>query len=326
MLKSTVLVTGGTGLVGNNLVRRLLSDGCAVRVLVRGSADLRPLESLDVEIVNGDVRDPAAVARACQGVQAVLHAAALIHIGWTKLELARDINVQGTRHVADAARRAGARLVHISSVDALGLGAADRPADEDTPCDGTPCTYVVTKRQSDQVVRQYVNDGLDAVIVHPCFMLGPWDWKPSSGQMLLAVAKQFTPVAPTGGCNVCDIRDVADGIIAAWHTGQRGRGYILGGHNMRYLDLWRLFAEVTGGGKPLFRAGPLMRIIGGRFGDLRARLTGREPELNSAAVAMSCQYHYYTSARAAAELGYRCRPARETVQDAWQWLQQYGYA
>ncbi len=326
-LTKPVLVTGATGLVGNNLVRCLLDQGQSVRVLVRTGADARPLEGLNVEAVRGDVRDRAAVERACEGVQAVLHAAALIHLGWTQRERAREINVQGTRHLVEAARRIGARLVHVSSVDALGAGSVDRPADEENYShEKVPCTYVLTKRESDQVVRQGVRDGLDAVIVHPGFMLGPWDWKPSSGRMLLAVAQQFTPVAPPGGCTVCDIRDVARGILAAWRSGRIGRSYILGGDNLRYLELWKLFAAVTGASAPSFRVGPLMRYAAGLWGDLRTRISGREPDVNSAAIAMSCQYHYYSSARAQTELDYRCRPVRESVQDAWQWFQKFGYA
>lgn len=322
-----VLVTGATGLVGNNVARRLLELGTAVRVLARDSCDPRPLEGLDLEIVRGDVRDAAAVRRACEGAEAVIHAAGLIHIGWTRLEAARAINVEGTRNVATAAREAGARLVHVSSVDTLGLGTLAQPADEETPPTGKiPCTYVVTKTEADEVVKQALAGGLEALIVHPCFMLGPWDWKPSSGRMLLAVARQFTPLAPTGGFNLCDVRDVADGILAAWQRGQTGRNYILGGHNMRYVDGWRLFAEVSGGKKPWFCAGPLMRVLGARGGDVLCKITGREPDVNSAAVAMSSQYHYYSSRRAETELGYHCRPARETVEDAWHWFCEHGYA
>ena len=119
-----ILVTGATGLVGNNVVRRLLADRRAVRVLSRATADPRPLAGLNVEIANGDVRDAAAVANAARGTQAIVHAAAYVRIGWTGLDEARAINVEGTRHVATAALNEGVKLVHVSSVDALGLARA----------------------------------------------------------------------------------------------------------------------------------------------------------------------------------------------------------
>lgn len=320
------LVTGATGLVGNNVVRSLLARGDQVRVLARNTSDSRPLQGLNVEIVRGDLQDPASLSAATDGAQAVIHLAALVHIGWSHSGRVRAVNVEGSRRVALAARDAGARMIHVSSVDALGIGSNGHPADEETPPGGkVPCCYVLSKQESEQVVLELVADGLDAVIVNPGFIFGPWDWKPSSGRMLLEVARRFTPVAPVGGCTLCDVRDVADGILAAVERGQSGRRYILGGHPMTYFDLWSLIADVTGGRAPAIKAGPLMRWIGGAAGDLRRRVTGLEPDLNSAAVRMSSLFHYYSSARAEAELGYHRRPAREAVESAWQWFLAHGY-
>jgi dihydroflavonol-4-reductase len=218
-------------------------------------------------------------------------------------------------------------MVHVSSVDALGVGSPDLPADEDSPREGkVPCSYVTTKRESEQAFLDEVSRGLDGIVVNPGFMLGPWDWKPSSGRMLLEVARRFTPFAPKGGCSVCDVRDVAAGILAALDRGAAGRRYILGGENLTYLDLWKRMSRVTGGSAPICRAGPLMRIIAGRGGDLIGRITGREPDVNSAAVGMSDLFHYYSIARAQEELGYVVRPLEESITDAWRWFQAEGYA
>src|SRR5205085_12112707 len=122
-------------------------------------------------------------------------------------------------------------------------------------------------------VLEEVARGLNAVIVNPGFMLGPWDWRPSSGRMMLEVATRFTPLAPVGSFNVCDVRDVSAGAIAAAKQGQTGRKYILGGHNLSYFELWKKMAQVAGKRGPLFPAGPLQRMIGGAFGDLWHRVT-----------------------------------------------------
>jgi dihydroflavonol-4-reductase len=143
--------------------------------------------------------------------------------------------------------------------------------------------------------------------------------------MLLEVAKRFTPLAPAGGFTVCDIRDVANGIQAAIERAPKGSQFILGGHNMRYIEAWNLFAEVSGGSRPWCPAGPVLRVLGGGCGDLMTKITGREPDVNSAAVRMSSQYHYYRSERAIRELGYRIRPAREAVEAAWEWFKEHGY-
>ncbi len=323
----TTLVTGATGLVGNNVVRLLLDRGHDVRILVRDPSLARPLSGLDVETVTGDVRDPAAVERACRGVDRVVHAAARVHIGWTGGDLQRATNVEGTSNVARAARLAGARMVHVSSVDALGIRSRAQPANEDTPPDGhVPCPYVLTKRQAEDVVLDEVRQGLDAVIVNPGYVLGPWDWKPSSGRMLLEIARGLGFFAPPGGNDFCDARDVASGILAAAERGQTGRRYILSGEALSYFEAWRMFAEVTGARRPLGVAGRPMTRFAGWAGDWIRRMIGHELDLNSAATAISTLPHHFSSARAQAELGYCFRPARQAAEAAWNFFLEEGYA
>jgi dihydroflavonol-4-reductase len=321
------LVTGATGLVGNNVARLLLQRGEQVRVLTRSTSDPRPLAGLDVETFQGDVRDAESVERAVQGVERIIHAAAYVHIGWTQLDMSRAINVAGTAHVAASARRSGARLIHVSSVDAMGLPADGEPADEDTPvAGGVLCPYVVTKREAEVAVQAEVSQGLDARIVNPAYMLGPWDWKPSSGRMLLEIARNRGLVAPLGTNNYCDVRDVAEGILAAADRGLSGRRYILGGERLTYFQAWRIFAKVTRALPPLLPAGPMARRLAGSCGDMWTRITGREPDVNSAATTAAAQARNFVSARAERELGYRPRPLVEAAQAAWQWFQEHGYA
>ncbi len=321
----TTLVTGATGFVGNNVVRLLIGRR-PVRVLVRKNCDPRPLMGLDVEIAHGDVRDMASVRDAFTGVTAVVHAAAQVHIGWTGLDLQRAINVEGTRNVATAALEVGARMVHVSSVDALGAGSPTQSADEEfSVVAKIPSSYVVSKRESEAVFQEMVSRGLHGMIVNPSFMLGPWDWKPSSGRMLLEVARRFTPLAPAGGSSVCDVRDAAAAILVALERGVPGRRYVLGGENLTYYELWKMIARLTGTRPPMGVAGPVVSRAAGLFGDLMTKLTGREPDVNSASVGLSNLFHYYDSTRAQRELGYVYRPAEETVVDTWHWFQAEGY-
>lgn len=322
----TILVTGATGLLGNNIVRDLLAQGEQVRVLSRELRTTRPFDGLMVDRRQGDVREPQTVSEALDGVDLVIHSAGHVHIGWSQADVHQAVNVEGTANLAEAARKVRARLVYVSSVNALGLGAIDFEADEDTARPGiTPCPYVTTKKAAEELVLEQIAGGLDAVIVNPAFMLGPWDWRPSSGRMMLEVATRFTPLAPVGSFNVCDVRDVSAGVIAAARQGQTGRRYILGGHNLSYFELWKKMAQVAGKKGPLMPAGPLQRIIGGQLGDLWYRLTGKEPDLNSAGVGMSSQHHRFKSDRAIQELGYKIRPLEQTLQDAWNWFVEHGY-
>lgn len=321
------LVTGATGLVGNNVVRLLLDERQPVRALVRADCDPRPLADLDVEFAEGDIRDAESLTAAMRDVSRVVHAAAMVHIGRTGLQQQRAVNVEGTRNVCQAALDAGARMVHVSSVDALRPGTREDSGHEEAPAErSSACPYVVTKGEAEEVVQGFVADGLDAVIINPAYMLGPWDWKPSSGRMLLAVAKRRPLLAPPGGNDFCDVRDVAAGILAAMERGKIGRRYILGGEPLSYYDAWHLFATVCGSRGPI-RVGrrPILKF-GGLLGDLWGKIAGREGDLNSVAVALAIQPHHYTYARAEAELDYHPRPAQEAVRDAWSWFQEHGYA
>lgn len=340
------LVTGATGLVGNNVVRLLVEQGERVRVLIRSHVRSshscsevtgsevsghnpggRSLEHLPIEICLGDVRDADSVRRACAGVQRVVHAAAVVQIGWTGLERQRSINVGGTRNVVAAAMAEKARLLHVSTVNTLALGDRDHPADEETPgIEPVLCPYVVTKREAERLVLDAVATGLDAVIVNPAYMLGPWDWKPSSGRMILQVATGWARLAPPGGNDFCDVRDVAAGILTALERGPAGRRYILSGEYLSFLDAWRMLARIVGAKPPWFAARRPGLWVYGHAGDVWGKLTGREPELNSAAVELSKLEHHYSYARAAAELDYHPRPAREAAEAAWTWFKQYGYA
>ena len=322
------LVTGATGLVGNNVVRQLVARGQSVRVLLRGrgaTAD-RAFAGLPVERRSGELDDARSLEAAADGTAVVIHAAAMVHCGWRHLDEMREVNVAGTRRVARAARLAGARLIHVSSVDAIGLRPDGGPADEETPPGGMPeCPYVVTKREAEAAVLEEVERGLDAVIVNPVYMIGPWDWKPSSGRMLLEIGAGKGLFAPPGGNDFVDVRDVAFGILAAIERGRTGRRYILGGHPLSYLDAWRIFARISGRMQPLGVAPPAAVRTAGWIGDVVSLFTRRERPVNSAAVRMSMLAHNFSSRRAETELGYTYRPFESAVQDAWEWFVDSGY-
>ncbi len=323
-----VLVTGGSGLLGNNIVRRLRAVGHHCLTLVRERPGEQVFEGIDVEPVYGSLADEGVIQNAVARCDAIIHSAGLIHIGWNRLGESLRVNRDGTRCIVQAAIAHDRKLVHVGTVDALSLGAPDRPADESTavPPPGTlggkvPCSYVISKRAGVDVVRQGVAEGLRAAIVHPGFMLGPWDWKPSSGRMAVEVGRAWRPLCPSGGCSVCDVRDVADATIAAVDRGgDVGREFILAGENWTYRRLWQELARRMGRRGPLMKLGPAQRWLGGFVGDSVAKITGNESDINSAAIRMSSDFHYYDSSRAEAELGYERRPIEATLDDAVAWL------
>lgn len=335
-----VFVTGGTGLLGNTVIRELCDRGEQVLAHVRSAPDPPVFQGLDIELVHAPLipaatppDDQAAndqatedlIEEAISRCDAVVHAAAKIHLGWKQMEESMRVNVEGTRRIAQACLRQQKRLVYIGTVNAIAVGGPQTIADETTPLEHAggqvPCAYVVSKRASLQLIHDLVAQGLDAVVLHPGFMLGPWDWKPSSGRMMLEVGTGWKAIAPSGGCSLCDSRDVARAVVAAIGTDcPSGREYILAGHNWTYKKLWTEMAKRMGTRPPLRAAGPGMEYLAGLVGDLRTRLLGTEVDVNSAGVQMSSQYHWYSSHRAETELAYQFRDAEETLDASAEWI------
>ncbi len=321
-----ILLTGATGLLGNNLLRMLLDDGHNLTVTHRPHSDLRPLDGLAVERIVCDLDRPGEIVAALEGMDWLIHSAALIQLGWTKLDAARRINVQATRQLAQAARLKNVRMIHVSTVDALASANDIEPATESDVDPSKPsCTYVLTKREAEREFLEQVDRGLQGIVVNPGLMFGPWDWKPSSGQMILAVGTQFTPLAPCGGISIVDVRDVASGIISALQYGRLGERYILAGENTSYYDLWVRMARIAGSRPPIGKLPRWINWSAGKVGDWLSRFLEQELVVNSAATQMGALRHWYSSEKARQELGYTIGEVDIALADAWDWFKIYGY-
>ena len=167
-----------------------------------------------------------------------------------------------------------------------------------------------------------VDRGLDAVIVNPVFMLGPWDWKPSSGRMIIDLRKGAPPLAPSGGCSICDPRDVAQAMLRAIDRAPRGGRYVLAGENWTYFKLWQEITRQFRSRSPWTSLRRPGQIVAGSAGDLFGKITGKEPLINSAAIAMSSQFHWYSSKRAIDQLDYNIRPVEQSIAESIEWMRQ----
>ncbi len=290
-----ILVTGATGFLGNNLVRLLLQQNQQVRCLVRPGYDPKTLAGLDCDVLIAPMDNALTIETATAGVDAVVHSAGLIHIGWARQAESRSVNVDLTVRLATAAARRRIRFIHVSTVDTLAASRGGRLCrEDDREPSKPPCAYVVSKRAAEIEVQNL--DRLDWVIVHPSFMIGPFDWKPSSGQMMLAIGRRFVPLAPGGGCSVCDVRDVSAAIGKILQTRPPSNRYILAGTNLTYLRLWRAMAQVADRRGPWKRMGKSLGKLAGLSGDWISKLRRRETRVNSAAIQMGELFHYYSSA------------------------------
>jgi dihydroflavonol-4-reductase len=324
------LVTGGTGFVGANLVRELLTDGDRVRVLARPGGDRRALAGCDVEIVEGDLLDPASVRRATAGMERVYHVAADYRLWAPDPSALFRANVDGTRHVLEAAVAAGAaRIVYTSTVGALGIPKDGRPGDETTPVTLADMVgpYKASKFVAEEVAREVAARGAPVVIVNPSAPVGPWDVKPTpTGQMIVDFLRGKMIASLDTGLNIAHVRDVARGHILAAERGRIGERYVLGAVNLSLLDIFRALAGLTGLPAPRFRVPYALAWIAAAGMEGVARLRGGAPAVPLTAVRMARKRMFFSADKAVRELGLPQTPAERALGDAVEWFLANGYA
>ncbi|HUT55582.1 MAG TPA: NAD-dependent epimerase/dehydratase family protein [bacterium] len=325
------LITGATGLLGGNTLRLMAREKrFELRALVRENGNRAAFEGVEAELAPGDIRDRASVDRAVKGCDYVVHCAASVSQWRPNLAMMRQVNVQGTRNVLTAALDAGVkRVVYVSTVDTLGLSSREHPADESCEHEsmaafGNP--YIDTKYEAEQAALKIAAKGLDLVIVKPTYMIGEWDVKPTSGQMVIQVAKGRAPGYPGGGNNFVDVLDVAHGIILALDKGRSSESYILANQdgNLTYREMFTLIARVAGVRPPFFRIPCPLALAAGYGFDLAGRAFGFEPDVNSVTARMGYAPHYFTSKKAIRELGLPQSPLEPAVKRAMEWFRARG--
>lgn len=324
------LVTGGTGFLGANVVRALLEEGCKVRVMARRHASRTALAGLDVEWAEGDLLSASSVRRSVKGCPLVFHVAARYAFGGgTPSEMYR-VNVEGTRLVLEAALDAGVeRVVHTSSVSALGMHDDGRPADEETP---VRPEYIVghykrSKHLAEQVALAF-SARLPVVIVNPSFPVGAWDTKPTpTGQVIVDFLRRKMPAYVDTGMNVVDAGDVGKGHVLAAERGRPGERYILGGENVTMRELLRLLANISGVPAPRLRLPYRPVLCLAHLNAVMVRLTGRgSRRMTPETLRMSRHRMYFDPRKAVEELGFPRTPARDALRGAVAWFREHGYA
>lgn len=325
-----VFVTGGTGFIGAHVVRALVARGDEVRCLVRAESRRDNLEGLAVELVTGDLGAPDSLLAGVRGVQQVYHCAADYRL------FARDpsgmyrTNVDGTRNLLVASAEAGVqRVVHTSSVGALGLHANGSPADEDTPVtlDDMIGHYKRSKYQAERIAEEWARRGLDVVIVNPSTPVGELDIKPTpTGQIIVDFLNRRMPATVDTGMNFIDVRDVAQGHLLAAERGRTGRKYILGHANLSLRDLLQVLADLTGQRAPWIRLPHWVPLAVAAVDTRLARWRGGRPRVSLEAVQMAGHKMYFDCSRAVSELGLPQSPLREALERAVDWFRERGYA
>jgi nucleoside-diphosphate-sugar epimerase len=318
-------VTGAPGFVGLNLVAELIDRGFEVVALHRDGADLRQLSRHGVRLAAGPITESAAVERAMpERVDAVFHVAGDTNM-WSRRNAEQfRANVEGTRNVVRAALARGARrVVHTSSIAAYGIH--PDPIDERTPQLGRDSWihYLRTKALAEDEVRAAVADGLDAVIVNPANVLGPYDER-NWARMIRRAATGRLPAVPPGRGSFCHVREVARAHVAALERGRTGENYLLGGADASYLDLVREVCALVGSVAPPRAIAPWKLKTYARFSTWSYPVTGRRPVVTPETAALGSASMVCRDAKAVRELGHRPVPLRDMLADCLAWLRSEG--
>lgn len=324
------LVTGGTGFVGAHVVRVLLARGEEVRCLVRRDSPRDNLAGLPVEFVEGDLLDSSSLPAAVAGCRRVFHCAADYRLDAPDPRPLYAVNVDGTRALLRAAAEAGAeRIVHTSSVGALGLHPDGRPADESTPVSLEDMVghYKRSKFLGEAAARDLAAAGAPIVIVNPSTPVGELDARPTpTGRIVLDFLQRRLPATVDTGLNLVDVRDVAEGHWLAAERGEPGERYILGNRNLSLREMLEMLADITGLPAPRVRLPHWLPTLVAAVDTGWSRWRGRSPRISLEAVRMSRHHMYFDASRAVRELGLPQSPVEEALQRAVSWYRESGRA
>jgi dihydroflavonol-4-reductase len=319
------LVTGASGFLGWHVAHALAERGHRVRALCRPASQLR---ELDVERIEGDLRDPESLRRAVEGCELVFHVAADYRL-WSKhpADLYAS-NVDGTRNVLDAAARAKVeRVVYTSTVGCIGMPAG-RSGDEQTPVSIADMAghYKRSKWLAEQVALEKAAAGLPVVIVNPTAPVGDHDWKPTpTGKIIVDFLRNKLPAFVDTGLNLVDARDTAIGHLLAAEKGRSGERYILGGENLTLEQILGRLSALSCQPAPTIKIPYSIAYAAGAITTALAQVTGRPPLAPLEGVKMARKKMFVTNDKAARELGFAPRPVEGALKRAIDWFRANGY-
>lgn len=330
-------VTGGTGMLGNNLVRDLLDHGWSVRALARSPEKARRVlgDRPTVEWIGGDLDRLDAWTPALDGVDVLFHTAAMFREydgtdpdAWTRL---LRTNVEGTVGLARAAAaRKVRRFVDTSTGGIIGEGPGGRAGDIEDPVPpiASENLYFRSKLETlGRLAQVSAETGIEVVSIHPGWMFGPYDAAPTAaGRLVTDFVAGKLPVCPAGGSTIADARDVARGMVLAAERAAAGSRWVLGGHYAELAEVTRVLAEVTGSRPPRLVLGDGPSLGFARLAELGARITGRRSLVTVMAMKTMQARHRLDSSRAERELGATFRPLRDTLADTAAWIGASGSA
>ncbi|MBS0009866.1 MAG: NAD-dependent epimerase/dehydratase family protein [Bacteroidales bacterium] len=323
-----VLVSGANGLLGSNIVRELLKRGIQARAFVRPNARLLSLKDAEPEYFFGNITSPGDVSKAAAGCDYIIHTAAITDQTLPCLDDYLKVNVEATQNIIDAGLSNGIkRLIYISSTNSIGYGNSEEPGTEETPPmkPYTESYYAISKQRAEQKVLDAVNNsGLNALILNPSFMIGPYDSKPSSGRLLLVGYRSKIVFLPAGGRNFVPVEDVAIAACNALTKGSRGQKYLLVNANLTYGEFYELVDEITGYKRFKIIIPSWLVKVTGLLGSV-ASYSGRQVLLNRNNARILTVKNFYSAEKAIKELDFPQSDIRTAIAKALDWFKDNNY-
>lgn len=324
-----IFVTGGDGLLGNNMVRILLKDKHQVTVFIQSGKDPGFLKDLDVNFAYGDLLNYDQLNDAMKGAEVVINAAAVTDTWPNQGKLYWKVNVDGVENVIRAVRENNVKkLIHVGTANSFGPGDMESPGNETNAFEGSKykLDYITSKYKAQELILEEVkNNNLPALIVNPTFMIGPYDVKPSSGKMIISVIQGKVPGYAPGGRNFVYVKDVAQAIVNAVELGKIGECYILGSTNLSYKEMFGKIASIFNVKPPGLGIPGFAVLLYGRVLSLVGKLTGKEPVISYPLAVISNEYHYYSSQKAVQELKMPQTDIEFAINEAVDWFKQEKY-
>ncbi len=324
-----VFITGADGMLGSNVVRELLKRNHEVTALIQKESNSFTLDGLNINRVYGNILDKEELVEQTKHADAIIHCAACTNIWPARSDRTWEINVQGTENIIEAGLRNNtSRLVFVGTANSFGSGSKEQPGNEMNSYEAVRygLDYMDSKHHAQEIIlRATKEQGLPAIIVNPTYMIGPYDSKPSSGAMILALKEEKVPCYPCGGKNYICATDAAIGCVNALTMGRIGETYILGSENLSFQEMFSRVCTVVGAKMPSRKMPPVLVKAYGRINSFAAKWKRNPPTISYQMAVLSCEDHYYSAEKAVRELNLPQSPIETGILDCFDWFVKQGY-
>lgn len=326
---SKVLITGGAGLLGSNIIRELLNRNYEVTALVEKGPTTFTIDQLPIQIIEGDILKPESYEEAMAGCDFVVHAAASTAVWPTRSEFTRKINITGTQNICNSVQKLGIKkMIHVGTANTFGYGSRANPGNEEKTFNSASygLDYIDSKYEVHHwILRKGKEEGLPVTIVNPTFMIGPYDSKPSSGEMVRNFYLGKIPGYTPGGRNFIYVKDAAIGVVNALEKGKIGESYILGHQNMNYKEFFALMGEVLHRKPPRLSLPKWVFLGVSKINVAIAKIGGFAPKTFPTLVHIAYDEQFFSPAKAIREIDLPQTPIKQAVKECFDWLNENNY-